>query len=642
MHLDELTPCDGRDGHLLSASLRRRASLAILASAILALVIGLGQFAHFGVYAITVCLIFWITAGYSMSVEGDTIVVRRFGFTRRVRLSEITGVERYQYRNATSLRLIDRSGKRVSVSARVLGQDPVAAGHLRHWLDRPDVEWGLGAWALVTPDDGLSGATTTTSQSAGSAGSGGGPKGVLVRARPQSKWVRGMAIFSLVVFALGAIFMVVLVPTVWGDYFLSQRIQNGPEALATLHTEWVTSTSGRTGTQYTTHFDVSFLTRNGHEESTEVIASGLLQTLAPGRTLWVRYDPSNPTNAELPGHPNHSPSGALLVSGAALLVWLVAALMVRSVMKTRRLKRLARTQGSSRPQIVTGSPRNARSQGPGWRHAPDGTWYPPDPPPKSVYVPDQSPAYPFPSTSLPRTNGLPIALSVLGLVVAVIVAVVIGNGYSSRLQQQQLAISGAPGYSTFTGSAGLPLEEGQPWGRPCQPIVFAVDANVPAVQNSFVDQAILNARALGFDVTYIYPHDLWYPSVLYPPGQTNKTVQVIDISASTQWPSPLYRGHNEHIEFGWDTRVASGGNHEVLTYLQATLYLHAVTNDPQSTERAVRQLIAFSQGVGDSTVPGSSISFGNQETAFSKNDINAMQRMSGCTLQPTTTPGASL
>ena len=420
-----------------------------------------------------------------------------------------------------------------------------------------------------------------------------------------------MAVFSLVVFALGAIFMVVLVPTVWGDYFLSQRVQNGPEALATLQTEWVTSTSGRTGTQYTTHFDVSFLTRDGHEESTEVVAPGILQTLAPGRTLWVRYDPSNPTSAEIPGLPNHTLDGALLVSGAAFLVWLTAALMVRSMVRARRLKRLARTQGSSRPQIVTGSPRNARSQGPGWRHAPDGTWYPPDPPPNSVYVPGPSGSCPFPSTPLPRTNSLSIVLSVLGLVVTLVVALIIGNGYLSRAQQDRLAISGAPGYSTFTGSAGLPLEEGDPWGRPCQPIVFAVDAKMPAVQNSYIDQAILNARALGFDVTYIYPHDLWYPSVLYPPGQTNKTVQVIDISPSTQWPSPLYRGHNEHIQFGWDTQVVSIGNHEVLTYLQATLYLHAVGNDPQSTERAVRQLIAFSQGVDDSTAPGSSISFGN-------------------------------
>lgn len=70
LHLDELTPCDGRDGHLLSASLRKRASLAILASAILALVIGLGQFAHFGVYAITICVIFWITARYGTSGIG--------------------------------------------------------------------------------------------------------------------------------------------------------------------------------------------------------------------------------------------------------------------------------------------------------------------------------------------------------------------------------------------------------------------------------------------------------------------------------------------------------------------------------------------------------------------------------------------
>ena len=115
LHLDEPAPCDGRDGHLLSASLRRRASLAILASAILALVVGIGQFAHFGVYAITFCVIFWITAGYSISVEADTIVVRRFGFTRRIPLS---GSARSSVTSTATdhLRLLDRSGKRVSVS----------------------------------------------------------------------------------------------------------------------------------------------------------------------------------------------------------------------------------------------------------------------------------------------------------------------------------------------------------------------------------------------------------------------------------------------------------------------------------------------------------------------------------------------
>jgi len=80
----------------------------------------------------------------------------------------------------------------------------------------------------------------------------------------------------------------------------------------------------------------------------------------------------------------------------------------------------------------------------------------------------------------------------------------------------------------------------------------------------------------------------------------------------------------------------------VLTDVNATLFLHAVARDPQSTKRVVRQLIAFSLGVAGSTAPGSTISSGNTETAFSRGDINAMQRISGCTFQPTATPHPNL
>ena len=53
-----------------------------------------------------------------------------------------------------------------------------------------------------------------------------------------------MAIFSLVVFALGAIFMVVLVPTVWGDYFLSQRMNDSLNLVAMVVIGGMGSVSG--------------------------------------------------------------------------------------------------------------------------------------------------------------------------------------------------------------------------------------------------------------------------------------------------------------------------------------------------------------------------------------------------------------
>jgi hypothetical protein len=181
---------------------------------------------------------------------------------------------------------------------------------------------------------------------------------------------------------------------------------------------------------------------------------------------------------------------------------------------------------------------------------------------------------------------------------------------------------------------GLPFPEGRPWGEPCQPIVFDINDTLPGQQVMLIEQAIQNARALGLDVTYAYPD--WYPSTPYLAGQTNTSVQIINIVPSEQWPSPVDDfGLHEHIEFGWDARVSNNGRHEVLTDLTGTLFLHAVAGAPQSTKRAVRELIAFSQGVAGSSATGSTISSGNAATEFSKDDMNAMQRMSGCALQPT-------
>jgi len=230
----------------------------------------------------------------------------------------------------------------------------------------------------------------------------------------------------------------------------------------------------------------------------------------------------------------------------------------------------------------------------------------------------------------------------LSLVVIAIVSVLFAHGSLSHLGQQEVAISGAPGYSTFTGERGLPLDQGSPWGHPCQPIVFQVGQSMPPQQYDLIQQAIDGARAAGVDVTLESRGMLWYPSLLYPPGQTNSTVQLVPIFPSTETPPSLQEGHVEHISFGWDTRIAADGNDEVLTDLQATLFLSAVQGDPHATERAIRQLVTYGQGIGGSTSPGSSIAQGNSADAYSTRDIAAMQRMSGCAFQPTAQPGEAL
>jgi len=320
-----------------------------------------------------------------------------------------------------------------------------------------------------------------------------------------------------------------------------------------------------------------------------------------------------------------------------------------------------------------------------WWLASDSKWYPPESHPA---YPRPSGTYPFPPPSPARTNGLAIAslvlsltvfligpilaivfgvrarrqirqsaglesgdglalagmiIGIVGLVVSVVAvgifASLVATGSFPSAQAQSTAIAGAPGYWTTTGPVGLPFEEGRPWGAPCQPIVIDIYDTMPAPQVTLIEQAIQSARALGLDVTYAYPDNQWYPGTLYPPGQTNTSVQIVNIVPSEQWPSPIDdNGFHEHIQFGWDTRVSSNGMHEVLTDANATLFLHAVAGDPQSTKRAVRELIAFSMGVAGSSMTGSTISSGNSATRFSSSDINAMQRMSGCTLQPTKTP----
>jgi Domain of unknown function (DUF4190) len=327
-------------------------------------------------------------------------------------------------------------------------------------------------------------------------------------------------------------------------------------------------------------------------------------------------------------------------------------------------------------------------QGAGWWIASDGKWYPPELHPNRMPPPPWG-QYPKGPPSSPRTNALAIAslvlsltvffigpilaiifgviarrqiresrgtqtgdgLALAGLIIGIVglslslvfgaVAIVlIANGSLSRLDQRELAISGAPHYTTATGETGLPLAEGSPWGRPCQPVVFQVNPSMPAQQYALIREAVYGARALGVDVTIETPKLIWYPSLLYPPGQTNATVVLVPIFPSTQPPPTLSDGHAERIDLGWNTKVSSDGRHDVLSNLQATIYLSAVRGDPQATERATRQLVALSQGVAGSTSPGSSIAQGNMVDNYSTQDVAAMQRMSGCAFQPTTEPGS--
>ena len=254
------------------------------------------------------------------------------------------------------------------------------------------------------------------------------------------------------------------------------------------------------------------------------------------------------------------------------------------------------------------------SHGQGWWLASDGKWYPPE-----------SSPYSFPPTRPARTNGLAIAslvLSltvfligpilaiifgvrarrqiresgglesgdglalagmiigivelVLSLVVVSIFVALIGTGSLPKLQDQSTSLLVLLGTGPLLGRWDCHFRRVAP-GESCEPIVFDIDDTMPGPQVILIEQAIQNARALGIDVTYVFPNNMWYPSTLYPAGQTTSSVQTVDIVPSEQWPSPIDDfGSHEHIEFSWDARVSSNGRNEVLTYLGATLFLHAV------------------------------------------------------------------
>lgn len=194
-------------------------------------------------------------------------------------------------------------------------------------------------------------------------------------------------------------------------------------------------------------------------------------------------------------------------------------------------------------------------------------------------------------------------------------------------------IAGAPGYTTYGGPHGYPMGEGRPWGAPCQPLRFSVAFDIPTLDYDQIVAAVESARSDGIDITIENRSFMWFPSQLYPAGQNNSTVRQIGIFASPASPPRLSDGHIERIGFGWDAAMSPDGRHEHLTDLQATLYLRQLEGHPDRIRVAIRQLIAFSQGVGGSSASGSGISRGTNVDSFSPADLHAMDLMSGCDYQ---------
>lgn len=194
----------------------------------------------------------------------------------------------------------------------------------------------------------------------------------------------------------------------------------------------------------------------------------------------------------------------------------------------------------------------------------------------------------------------------------------------------RVAIPGAAGYRTFGGPHGRALAPGRPWGRVCQPVRLAVDAAVPDAVYADVQRVVDEARRGGIDITVETRGFRWTPADLYfPPGAT--PVEVPRVAVFVDGMSHrLSNGRLEAIRLGWDADLDADHHHEHLTYADGVVHAPALAADPLAARRSVRQLIALTQGVIDTTASDSGIRSGSSIDRFTASDLAAMKAMSGC------------
>ena len=342
-----MTTCTGNDEHRLGWSGETRLLLVAAAGVATLLIAFVGAFGQLGTLVGGLDFGVVLACATSRHVVADHIVTSWFGRQRITALRDVERASRYSYRGTLSLYLYPRGGRRVSVPVKFLGFriDPLAAGHLLHWLDRPDVAWEPGAWALLAEPAGVAGAAPAR------------PQGAALPPRRPGRWLK----VSLALSVAAVVGCLVALPVVsglaWSSYEESARIQKGPTALATLEREWITSYSSRSGTHHTTHFRVRFnplecfatgaahgggsYCRYGAPVETTVNSHGVYDILPVGDHVHVRYDAASPTHAELPGRAMTTRTTAVAITvitvvviGIVVVTWLTSR---RSRLRRREL-----------------------------------------------------------------------------------------------------------------------------------------------------------------------------------------------------------------------------------------------------------------------------------------------------------------
>jgi len=199
---------------------------------------------------------------------------------------------------------------------------------------------------------------------------------------------------------------------------------------------------------------------------------------------------------------------------------------------------------------------------------------------------------------------------------------------SSKLQQQQelaaaLAIQGAPGYFTYTGETGTPVTVGRPWGLGCAAIVLAPQPNVPDRYLVQIQRVVQEARSGGLNIA------MWNKDHTYNPTQFSHPEMLpaffVPLSADANASGPDVG----RLGTGWSTKPIPGVTTSALFRLQGVYYLRHLTSDAAIRD-VTRYMVALSQGIAQSSIPGSGIALHTTVDGFTQTDIQAMLTMSGC------------
>ena len=192
-----------------------------------------------------------------------------------------------------------------------------------------------------------------------------------------------------------------------------------------------------------------------------------------------------------------------------------------------------------------------------------------------------------------------------------------------------LSIPSAPGYFAVDGQQGHPVGVGRPWGESCKPIRFAVERTVPNWIYTQIAAVAAEARKQGIDVTVESRSFKWeHGSLYYRSGQSAATAAQVDIVA-TATPPPKTKDKLP-MDLTWNSKLDGDKHNDDLTSVTAAFSLPVLDNQTATVRRSVRQLIAWTQGISETTDPVSGITLRSFTDRFTPTDVAAMLAMSGC------------